>query len=66
MQNTQNIEFKPKFIERYKKLTDWKTFKDISLTFLRRSIRVNTLKINIEECKSRLEKLNWVLTQIPW
>jgi len=60
------IEFKPKFIERYSKLTDWQTFKDISLTFLRRSIRVNTLKILIEECKKRLEKHNWQLTQIPW
>ncbi len=62
----QKIEFKPKFIERYKKLTDWNTFKDISLTFLRRSIRVNTLKIGIEECKKRLEALDWELTQIPW
>lgn len=62
----EKIEFKPKFIERYEKLTDWKTFKDISLTFLRRSIRVNTLKIDIEECKKRLEKLNWKLKEIPW
>jgi len=66
MQNKEDIKFKPKFIERYEKLTDWKTFKDISLTYLRRSIRVNTLKISIEECKRRLEALNWELKQIPW
>lgn len=60
-----DIEFKPKFIERYSKLTDWEAFKQCSLTFLRRSIRVNTLKISIKELKERLEK-NWALEQIPW
>jgi len=35
------------------------------LSFLRRSIRVNTLKISVEELKKRLEK-NWALEQIPW
>jgi len=39
----EKIEFKPKFIERYKNLTDWQTFKDISLTYLRRSIRVSMI-----------------------
>jgi NOL1/NOP2/sun family putative RNA methylase len=61
----EKVEFKPKFVERYKNLTDWEVFKKTSLTFLRRSIRVNTLKISIEECKKRLQK-NWMLTQIPW
>jgi len=63
--NTTNIEFKPKFIERYSKLTDWDAFKKCSLSFLRRSIRVNTLKISIDKLKKRLEK-NWALEQIPW
>lgn len=62
----KDIEFKLKFIERYSKLTDWETFKSISLTYLRRSIRINTLKISIEECKKRLNGQNWNLTQIPW
>ena len=61
----QRIEFKPKFIERYSKLTDWETFKNISLTFLRRSIRVNTLKITVSELKRRLVDL-WDLEEIPW
>jgi NOL1/NOP2/sun family putative RNA methylase len=61
----EKIEFKPKFIERYSKLTDWEEFKKYSLTWLRRSIRVNTLKISIENLKKRLEK-KWKLTQIPW
>ena len=63
--NPQEITFKPKFIERYSKLTDWDDFKQCSLSFLRRSIRVNTLKISINELKKRLEK-NWNLEQIPW
>jgi len=56
--------FKEKFIERYSKLTDWELFKDYSLRFLRRSIRVNTLKISIDNLKKRLKK--WNLGQIPW
>jgi NOL1/NOP2/sun family putative RNA methylase len=63
--NSEEIEFKEKFIERYKKLTDFEVFKKYSLSFLRRSIRVNTIKISIEELKKRLEK-NWNLEQIPW
>ena len=63
--NADEITFKPKFIERYSKLTNWDNFKQYSLSFLRRSIRVNTLKISINELKKRLEK-NWNLEQIPW
>ena len=63
--NSEEIEFKQKFIERYEALTDFKEFKKYSLSFLRRSIRVNTLKMSIEDLKKRLEK-NWNLEQIPW
>ena len=63
--NTDEIEFKDKFTERYEKLTDFEEFKKYSLSFLRRSIRVNTLKISIDELKKRLET-KWNLQQIPW
>ena len=63
--NISEIEFKPKFIERYSKLTDWEEFRQCSLSFLNRSIRINTLKISIKELKEMLEK-NWALEQIPW
>ena len=63
--DSEKIEFKEKFIERYEKLTDFKEFKKYSLSFLRRSIRVNTLKISVNELKKRLEKI-WSLEQIPW
>ncbi|HJO02147.1 MAG TPA: tRNA methyltransferase, partial [Candidatus Woesearchaeota archaeon] len=65
MPDSEEIEFKEKFIERYEKLTDFKEFKKYSLSFLRRSIRVNTLKISLDELKKRLEK-NWNLEEIPW
>ena len=61
----QDAEFKPKFIERYSSLTDFPEFKKWSLSFLRRSIRVNTLKITVEGLKKRLEN-NWKLTPVPW
>jgi len=63
--NAPEIEFKPKFIERYSKLTDWEAFKQCSLSFLQRSIRVNTLKMPVDALKKRLEK-DWDLKQIPW
>lgn len=57
--------FKDKFIERYSKLTDWDVFKKYTLSFLRKSIRVNTLKIGVEECARRLSK-DWNLEPILW
>ena len=59
------VEFKPKFIERYEKLTDFKQFKEYSLRYLRRAIRVNTLKMTVADLKIRLEH-DWELTQVPW
>ena len=59
------IEFKSKFIERYSKLTDWEEFRKISLSFLRRSIRINTLKISVDGLKKKLGD-KWDLEQIPW
>ena len=64
-QDAEKYEFKEKFIERYSRLTDWETFKRFSLSFLRKSIRVNTLKISIKDLKARLEK-DWVLEPVPW
>ncbi len=62
---TETIEWKEKFIKRYGALTNWETFKKYSLSFLRKSIRINTLKANVPDIKKRLEA-NWKLEQIPW
>ncbi len=65
--DVKEANIKEKFAERYKSLLgkDYDTFIKYSLTFPRRSLRVNTLKISVEELKKRLEK-KWELTQIPW
>ena len=59
------IKFKDNFIERYSKLTDIDVFKEITVKELRKSIRVNTLKTNVNEIVSRLEN-KWNLEQVPW
>ncbi len=64
--SSEEIEFKPKFIERYSQLTDWETFKKYSLSFLRRSIRINTLTGSVKEIKAGIEAKGWKLEQIPW
>ncbi len=66
---TQEIidSLKPEFIKRYKGLLGdrYDEFIKYSFSFLRRSIRVNTLKIDVESCRKRLEK-RWKLVQVPW
>lgn len=62
---TDAIVFKDGFIKRYQQLTDFTTFKKYSLSFLRRSIRVNTLKISVNDLKKRLQN-TWELEPIPW
>lgn len=63
--DADKYKFKEKFIERYGELTDWNEFKKYNLSFLRKSIRVNTLKISVNKLVERL-KDDWVLTPIPW
>ncbi|HII71867.1 TPA: RsmB/NOP family class I SAM-dependent RNA methyltransferase [Candidatus Woesearchaeota archaeon] len=62
---TDELHFKEKFVDRYSKLTDIDEFRRYSLSFLRKSIRINTLKISVPDLKARLEP-DWVLTQVPW
>lgn len=61
-----NVPFKEKFIERYRKLTDWDKYSKVCNEWLRKAIRVNTIKISISNLKKRLEKQGWKLIQIPW
>lgn len=63
--NRDEIKWKPKFVERYSQLTDFEAFKEASLRYPRKSIRVNTLKISVEDLKKRLEG-EWILTPVPW
>ncbi|MFT4343697.1 MAG: NOL1/NOP2/sun family putative RNA methylase [Candidatus Woesearchaeota archaeon] len=63
--NKDLLEIKPKFRERYEKLTDFDTYMEYSLAFPRKAIRVNTLKISPEELKERLPSA-WNITPVPW
>src|SRR3989338_4300463 len=58
------MQWKEKFLQRYDKLTDLDDFIACSSKPLRKSIRVNTLKTDVKEIKSRLKEYN--LEQIPW
>jgi tRNA (cytosine49-C5)-methyltransferase len=60
------VDIKPKFKEHYSQLTDWDAFIHYSLQYLRRSIRINTLKTTIPGVKKSLEEKDWILTPIPW
>ncbi|MBU2561571.1 MAG: RsmB/NOP family class I SAM-dependent RNA methyltransferase [Nanoarchaeota archaeon] len=59
------LQFKEKFINRYSKLTDIDSFKEYSFSYLRKSIRVNTLKTDVKQVVSRVSK-EWNLRQVPW
>ena len=64
--STENFVFKPAFIERYSEMTDWEEFKRYSLSFLRRSIRINTLLGTVAKVKKSIEAKGWKLVPIPW
>lgn len=64
---TEHFDIKPGFEKRYRCLcNDYENFMEYSLSFMRRCVRVNTLKISIDECKKRLNEKGWGLVQIPW
>ncbi len=63
---TEEFVFKKGFIERYSQLTDWEEFKKYSLSFLRRSIRVNTVLGSVKEVTTSIKAKGWELIPIPW
>ncbi|MBN1274789.1 NOL1/NOP2/sun family putative RNA methylase [Candidatus Woesearchaeota archaeon] len=59
---------KPSFKERYEALLGpacYRKFEDYSFSYLRKSIRVNTLKIGVGALKERLQD-RWELEPVPW
>jgi NOL1/NOP2/sun family putative RNA methylase len=63
----QRVDIKPAFVERYQRLLGprYDEFLQYSLSYITKSIRVNTLKISVDELRKRLEK-DWLLTPVPW
>src|SRR3989344_5491395 len=57
---------KPAFEKRYREIApDYDKFVEVSSTYLRKSIRINTLKNPLNDTQKRLEK-QWKLEQVPW
>ncbi len=59
------LELKQEFVNKYSKLTNFKEYEKIINTFIRKSIRINTIKTTIQKTKKSLSE-NYKLTQIPW
>ncbi|MFH1133703.1 MAG: NOL1/NOP2/sun family putative RNA methylase [Nanoarchaeota archaeon] len=57
--------FKPAFVKRFSALTDFAAFEESCKQYLRRSIRVNTLKAGVADIKARLSE-RWSLEPVPW
>ena len=53
------------FKEKYSTLTDYKQYESILNTFLRKAIRVNTIKAKTSDIRKRLAQ-SFKLTKIPW
>ena len=67
MRNKKNLELKPLFEERMKKLlepADYGRYKKILGQQILRSIRCNTLKISPEDLKKKLEEKSWKISQL--
>jgi len=64
----KHIKFKEAFEKRYKALLGerYEDYKKYTLSFLTRSIRVNTIKSSINEVKALLESKGWILFAIPF
>ena len=65
IKNIKGIEIKEAFKEHFCCLTNYDEFMKYSLAYPRRAIRVNTLKISVEDLKKRMPK-KWKLKQVPW
>jgi NOL1/NOP2/sun family putative RNA methylase len=65
---TENIAVKESFEKKYRFLLgdEYDEFMNYSLSYLRQSIRVNTLKAKIPDVVSRIEKKGFTLEQVPW
>ncbi len=66
--SADKITLKPFFVQRHQSLLGdrYEDFLRYSFTYLRKCIRVNTLKISVEDLKTRLEEQGWVLEPVPW
>jgi NOL1/NOP2/sun family putative RNA methylase len=65
MPDADKVEFKEGFVKRYSTLTDFSEFRRCSLSFPRKSMRINTLKAEVSEILPEFRK-QWELFPVPW
>jgi tRNA (cytosine49-C5)-methyltransferase len=63
----RNVDVKKRFEDHYRELLgeDYDKFMNYSLSYIRKCVRVNVLKADVEDVKKRLND-RWQLEQIPW
>src|SRR3989338_11706478 len=63
----RNVDVKKRFEDHYRALLgkDYERFMNYSLSYIRKCIRINTLKTTVEDIERRLEE-RWILEPIPW
>ncbi|MGM5480301.1 MAG: NOL1/NOP2/sun family putative RNA methylase [Nanobdellota archaeon] len=68
IESADKVEIKKEFEKRYRQLLGkrYDKFIEYSFTYLRRCIRINTLKGSVEEIKQRVENEGWILSPVPW
>jgi len=59
------LSWKPAMVERYQQFTDLVQLQRFSTMYLRKAIRVNTLKITVADLVARLSP-DWDLIPVPW
>jgi len=66
--SADKVEIKPDFESRYKLILGdrYAEFIKFSFTYMRKCIRVNTLKVKVDEIKKRVQDQGFVLTPVPW
>ncbi|NLG06927.1 hypothetical protein GX553_00525, partial [Candidatus Peribacteria bacterium] len=53
-------------LDRYAAFTDLKALKEASILPLRKSLRVNTLKISVETFQRWAKEHRWNIAPVPW
>lgn len=66
--DAEKVTAKPEFEKRYRGFlgSSYDEFMRYSLSYITKSIRVNTLKTTVAEVKQRLQLQNFTLRQVPW
>lgn len=64
----KELKFKKSFEDHYRKLLGerYAEFKEACHNYLRRAVRVNTLKGPVSKTIKRIESKGWQLTRVPW